>query len=43
MAVATMRGLALLDTLHPGSGRSREQWRFCRERLVELFEQAPRG
>lgn len=43
MAVATMRGLALLDTLHPGSGRSAQQWRFCRERLVELFEQGAPG
>ena len=38
MAVATMRGLALLDTLHPGAGRNRKQWAFCRARLVELFE-----
>jgi hypothetical protein len=38
MAAATMRGLALLDTLHPGSGRNRRQWTYCRERLVELFE-----
>ena len=40
MAVATMRGLALLNTLNPESRRSEQQWRFCRERLVELFEQA---
>ena len=37
MATATMRGLALLDTLHPGSGRNRRQWTYCRERLVELL------
>ena len=37
LAVATVRGLALLDTLHPGRGRNREQWPFCRERLVETF------
>jgi AcrR family transcriptional regulator len=38
MAAATMRGLALLETLHPGSGRNRKQWVYCRARLVELFE-----
>jgi AcrR family transcriptional regulator len=38
MAAATMRGLALLDTLHPGAGRNRKQWTYCRGRLVELFE-----
>jgi AcrR family transcriptional regulator len=38
MAHATMRGLALLDTLHPGGGRNRRQWPSCRERLVEMFE-----
>ena len=38
MAHATMRGLALLDTLHPGGGRNRRQWPHCRARLVELFE-----
>jgi AcrR family transcriptional regulator len=38
MAAATMRGLALLETLHPGSGRNRKQWAYSRARLVELFE-----
>jgi hypothetical protein len=38
LAVATIRGLALLDTLHPGGTRNRRQWTYCRERLVELFE-----
>jgi len=38
MAVATIRGLALLDTLHPGSDRNPKQWGFCREQLVRLFE-----
>ena len=38
MATATMRGLALLETLHPGSGRNRRQWTYSRERLVELLE-----
>lgn len=40
MAVATMRGLSLLDTLHPGRGRNLQQWPFCRDRLVELLERA---
>lgn len=40
MAVSTIRGLALLDTLHPGDGRNRKQWRYSRARLVELFEGA---
>lgn len=43
MAHATMRGLALLDTLHPGGGRNRRQWPYCRERLVEMFEGIPAG
>jgi AcrR family transcriptional regulator len=41
MAHATMRGLALLDTLHPGGGRNRRQWPDCRERLVRMFETIP--
>jgi AcrR family transcriptional regulator len=41
MTHATMRGLALLDTLHPGGGRNRRQWPNCRERLVEMFEATP--
>jgi AcrR family transcriptional regulator len=40
LAVSTIRGLALLDTLHPGDGRNRKQWRYSRTRLVELFEWA---
>jgi AcrR family transcriptional regulator len=38
LAAATMRGLALLDTLHPGGARNRKQWEFCRAQLVQLFE-----
>src|SRR5437588_11535114 len=38
LAAATMRGLALLDTLHPGAGRNRKQWPYCRERLVDMLE-----
>jgi hypothetical protein len=37
LTMATLRGLALLDTLHPGKGRSAKQWPACREQLVELF------
>jgi AcrR family transcriptional regulator len=40
LAVSTIRGLALLDTLHPGDGRNRTQWSYSRARLVELFEAA---
>jgi AcrR family transcriptional regulator len=40
MAAATMRGLALLDTLHPGSSRNQRQWSYCRARLVDMFEAA---
>ncbi|MGH2863850.1 MAG: TetR/AcrR family transcriptional regulator [Solirubrobacteraceae bacterium] len=40
MAVSTIRGLALLDTLHAGDARNRKQWRYSRARLVELFERA---
>ncbi len=39
-AVATVRGLAVLDTIHPDGGRNREQWQFCRLRLGELFDAA---
>jgi AcrR family transcriptional regulator len=40
MSVATIRGLALLDTLHPGDERNRKQWAFCRAQLVQLLEAA---
>ena len=40
LAAATMRGLALLDTLHPGAGRNRRQWPYCRERLADMLEGA---
>jgi AcrR family transcriptional regulator len=43
LAAATMRGLALLDTLNPGAGRNRRQWPYCRERLVDMFEAARPG
>jgi AcrR family transcriptional regulator len=37
MSAATIRGLALLDTLHPGGSRGARQWPFCRERLAALL------
>jgi hypothetical protein len=40
MAVATIRGLALLDTLSPEGTRNRKQWPYCRAQLLELFERA---
>jgi AcrR family transcriptional regulator len=40
MAVATVRGLALLDTLEPAGTRNARQWAFCRAQLVEVFESA---
>jgi AcrR family transcriptional regulator len=43
MSIATIRGLTLLDTLHPGSDRSGKQWTFCRERLLKLFEDSAAG
>jgi AcrR family transcriptional regulator len=38
LSVATVRGLAMLDTLHPDGARSREQWAFIRPRLAAMFE-----
>jgi AcrR family transcriptional regulator len=40
LSVATVRGLALVDTLHPGEQRNRKQWPACRERLVRLIDSA---
>jgi AcrR family transcriptional regulator len=40
LSVATVRGLAMLDTLHPDGARSREQWAFIRPRLAAMFEVA---
>ena len=42
-AVATVRGLAMLDTLHPDGERNRQQWPFCRARLAALFATAGRS
>ncbi len=38
MTGATVRGLSLLDTLHPGSKRNRRQWAFCRRQLADLLD-----
>ncbi len=37
LAVATIRGLALLNTLQPRGTRGAKQWEYCREQLTELF------
>ena len=41
MAISTIRGLALLDTLHPSGARNRKQWPNCRAMLIALFEAEP--
>jgi AcrR family transcriptional regulator len=38
LAVATIRGLSLLDTLHPSGSRNRKQWPSIRALLIQLFE-----
>jgi AcrR family transcriptional regulator len=40
LAASTIRGLTLLDTLHPGRERSRRQWPFCRARLAAMLEES---
>ncbi|MEA2303630.1 MAG: hypothetical protein QOH43_910 [Solirubrobacteraceae bacterium] len=40
LSLATIRGLVVLDTLHPEGRRARKQWSFCRARLVAMFEAA---
>lgn len=40
MAVATVRGLALLDTFQPAAGRNARHWPACRALLVQLFDAA---
>jgi AcrR family transcriptional regulator len=40
LSVATVRGLALLDTLHPGEERNRRQWPACRARLAAMIDAA---
>lgn len=41
MALATVRGLALLPVLQPGIRSLDAQWRFARARLVELMAASP--
>jgi AcrR family transcriptional regulator len=36
--LATIRGLSLLDTLHPGGGRNARQWETVRPRLLALLD-----
>jgi AcrR family transcriptional regulator len=38
-SIATIRGLVVLDTLHPDGKRAAKQWEYCRPRLVRLFEE----
>lgn len=38
MILSTIRGLALLDTVQPGSGATEQQWRYCRERLLDTLD-----
>jgi AcrR family transcriptional regulator len=40
LALATIRGLVVLDTLHAGGTRAAKQWVTCRAQLVALFEAA---
>lgn len=37
LTLGTVRGLALLPILQPGSGRAAKQWAFAREQLAGLF------
>ena len=37
MTLGTVRGLALLPILQPGSRSAAKQWAFARERLADLF------
>jgi AcrR family transcriptional regulator len=38
LALATIRGLVVLDTLHAGSDRATNQWERCRPQLAALFD-----
>jgi AcrR family transcriptional regulator len=37
LALATIRGLVVLDTLHAGGTRAAKQWVSCRDQLAALF------
>jgi AcrR family transcriptional regulator len=43
LSIATMRGLAVLDTLQPEGNRAQHQWSFCRTRLAAMFEAGDRA
>jgi AcrR family transcriptional regulator len=43
LTLGTVRGLALLPILQPGSRRETKQWAFARARLAELFRVAGRS
>ncbi len=40
MALGTVRGLALLPVLQPGSRSAAKQWAFAREQLALLIRSA---
>jgi AcrR family transcriptional regulator len=40
LALATIRGLVVLDTLHAGGTRAAKQWVSCRAQLARLFDAA---
>jgi len=40
LALATIRGLVVLDTLHADNARARKQWAAARAQLVALFDAA---
>jgi AcrR family transcriptional regulator len=41
LALAAIRGLVVLDTLHAGSARASKQWAGVRDQLVALFDATP--
>ncbi|UJA21679.1 TetR/AcrR family transcriptional regulator [Thermoleophilia bacterium SCSIO 60948] len=38
LVLSTIRGLALLDTVQPGSSAAEQQWRYCRAQLQAMLE-----
>jgi AcrR family transcriptional regulator len=41
LVLSTIRGLALLDIVQPGTSAAEAQWRYCRGRLHALLELPP--
>jgi|SRR3954449_1947979 AcrR family transcriptional regulator len=41
LALAAIRGLVVLDTLHADGARASKQWPACRDQLAALFEAGP--